>query len=244
MTRIADIRDNLRHKMGLVRRIMWRYGELNPALEIVYRDLFVRDLRSVGIEDIFYPVGGAASHGLLYLLLRTMREFEVGSVLELGAGQSTLLFHAARTRLRRDMDVTTVEHDAEWAARVRSQVSHPVVHAPLVRVSSDGKDIRYYSGGFVPADKRFNLVVIDGPPAHAAEQRFARIGALTLLPAILATDFMLVVDDAEREGEDYLVARLAEMFGAHGIKAHQAAIAAMKKQVWFCGGGYAHAAYF
>ena len=244
MTRIADIRDNIRHKTGLARRIMWRYGELNPAMEAVYRDLFVRDLRSVGIDDIFYPVGGAASHSLLYLLLRTMREFAVGSVLELGAGQSTLLFHAARATLRRDMDVTTVEHDAAWAARVRSQVAHSVVHAPLAAMSSDGKDIGYYSGSFLPADKRFNLVVVDGPPAHDAEQRFARVGCLTLLPGILADDFMLVVDDAEREGEAHLVTRLAEMFRAHGFKVHEAAISAMKKQVWFCGGSYAHAAFF
>ena len=47
-------------------------------------------------------------------------------------------------------------------ARVRSQVAHSVVHAPLAAMSSDGKDIGYYSGSFLPADKRFNLVVVDG----------------------------------------------------------------------------------
>jgi len=241
MTKLSAIRDNIRHKGDMIRRILWRYSTLNPAMEVVYRDLFVRDLGHVGIADEYYPVGGAANHGLLYLLLRSLREFDVGATLEFGAGQSTLLFDAVRRTLRPNMDVITVEHDAEWAERMRALVSHRVVYAPLAAATVDGRAIDYYANGFIPAGAQFNLVLIDGPPADGPMQRFARSGCLALLPDILARDFMVIIDDAEREGEAHLVARLAERFGP---TVRQATIAAAKQQAWFCGGAYARAAYF
>src|SRR3954453_11389151 len=103
-------------------------------------------MRQIGIEGTFYPVGGAANHGLLYLLLRAIRELDVACVLEFGAGQTTLLLHAVRTSLRPELDVTTVEHDAGWAGHVQNRVSHTVLHAPLASTMADGKPIEYYSG--------------------------------------------------------------------------------------------------
>ncbi len=62
--------------MSLVAKVARGYGAintvlrnarwLNPAMEIVYRDLFLRDLKRLGIPDDFYPIGSAANHGLLY----------------------------------------------------------------------------------------------------------------------------------------------------------------------------------
>ncbi len=236
--------DSLRRKLEIIRRIVWRNYLLDPSMEVVYRDLFVRDLSDLGLKDIYYPVGGAASHSLLYLLLRTIREFKVRTILELGAGQSTLLIDALNVKLQRGMDVTTVEHDAEWATHIQSLVSHRVLHAPLANVTVHGKAIDYYSGGFLPPGKRFDLVLIDGPPAHLADRRFARIGCLDFLPDILAEDFMLIIDDAERQGEAYLVARLAETFRSRQVAVRQASIAGMKMQAWFCGGAFSGAQYF
>jgi hypothetical protein len=213
-------------------------------MESVYRDIFVRDLASIGLADTYYPVGGAANHSLLYLLLRTLREFAPANVLELGAGQSTLLIHAVNEALKLGMDVTTVEHDAGWAAHTQPLVSHRVVHAPLTPATVDGKSIEYYATSFLPPGKRFSLVLVDGPPAYSESLSFARLGCLDFLPDVLADDFMLIIDDAERAAEAYLVAKLAERFRAQGRVAHEAAMAGMKRQAWFCGGALARAQYF
>ena len=54
---------------------------------MIYRDLFLRELARLGVEDGFYPIGGAANYSLLYLVLRAMTEFPVSSILEVGAGK-------------------------------------------------------------------------------------------------------------------------------------------------------------
>ncbi|HTI79192.1 MAG TPA: hypothetical protein VL614_01945 [Acetobacteraceae bacterium] len=235
---------SVRKKIDILRQIVWRAYQLEPAMEAVFRDIFVRDLRRMGLEDRYYPLSGAANHSLLYLLLRTIREFAPRRVLEVGAGQTTLLLDAVNATMSQAMDVTTVEHDADWAEHIQSNVSHRVVVAPLAPMTIAGKSIDYYATGFLPAGARFNLVLIDGPAAHIQGAEFSRIGCLSFLPDALADDFMLIIDDAEREGEATLVAKLAERFRNDARDVHQASIAARKVQTWFCGGAFARARYF
>ncbi len=64
-----------------------RYGSYR-AMEVIYRELFVRELLRLGIEDRFFPVGAAANHGLLYLVLRCYVELPLRRVLDVGAGQT------------------------------------------------------------------------------------------------------------------------------------------------------------
>lgn len=235
---------SLHKKVDILRQIVWRAYQLEPAMEGVFRDIFLRDLRQMQLEDRYYPVSGAANHSLLYLLLRTIREFAPHRVLELGAGQTTMLLDAVNATMSQPMEVTTVEHDAAWAAQVQQTVSHRVVVAPLAPTTIAGKSIDYYTAGFLPAGQRFNLVLIDGPAAQTKGAKFSRIGCLDFLPDALADDFMLIIDDAEREGEAYLVAKLAECFRIEAREVHQASVAARKVQTWFCGGAFASAQFF
>lgn len=235
---------SLRKKIAILRQIVWRAYQLEPAMEGVFRDIFLRDLRRMGLEDRYYPLSGAANHSLLYLLLRTIGECAPRRVLELGAGQTTLLLDAVSATMPQPMDITTVEHDPEWAAHIQANVSHRVVTAPLARMSIAGKSIDYYTPGFLPPGARFNLVLVDGPPAQANDARFSRIGCLGFLPEALADDFMLIIDDAEREGEAWLVAKLAERFRAERRMVHQASVAARKVQIWFCAGAFTPARFF
>ncbi|MFO1362583.1 MAG: hypothetical protein U1F45_08910 [Burkholderiales bacterium] len=55
----------------------------NSCFSLVDRDLAVN-----GVKNDFYPVGAAASYGLLYLLIRILRENEIGSIVEFGSGES------------------------------------------------------------------------------------------------------------------------------------------------------------
>jgi len=235
---------SLRKKADILRQLVWRAYQLEPAMEPVFRDIFVRDLQRMGLEDRYYPLSGAANHSFLYLLLRTLRELAPHRVLELGAGQTSLLLDAVNATMSQDMDVTTVEHDADWAAHIQRDVSHRVVVAPLAPMTIAGKSIDYYTTGWLPADQRFNLVLIDGPAVQAKGARFSRIGCLEFLPVALADDFILIIDDAEREGEAWLVAQLAERFRIEAREVHQASVAARKVQVWFCAGAFARARFF
>src|SRR5882757_7659812 len=69
-----------------------------PAMEPVYQYLVARDLARLGIEDDFYPVGFAASYGLFYAILRIAQEYKPRNVLDVGAGQSSVLWSRLREK--------------------------------------------------------------------------------------------------------------------------------------------------
>src|SRR4051812_44863033 len=102
-----------------VRRLLGRQAALapDPAQEATYRHLFVRELERLGETDIYFPTGGAANYSLLYLLLRIAKEQRPRSVLDVGCGQSTLLWDRLRNKGLVG-SVVTLENDAAWGAAI------------------------------------------------------------------------------------------------------------------------------
>jgi predicted O-methyltransferase YrrM len=120
-------------------------------------------------------------------------------VVECGSGNSTV--YAARL-LRRigEGHVTSVEHDAEWAAvthglleRENLQDLVTVVHAPLAG--------GWYDRSRIPALRDIDLLVIDGPPAHERQVERARQPAYHHFAPSLAPGATVILDDAWRHGE-------------------------------------------
>src|SRR5690348_10090169 len=98
-------------RFSSVNSLMWAAKTTKPAMEVVYRELFLRDLSRLGLEDLYYPVGSAANHSLLYLIARSFIELPIRNALEMGAGQSSILLSQLNERLKKEATITTVEHD-------------------------------------------------------------------------------------------------------------------------------------
>lgn len=122
----------------------------------------------------------ALSPEALFVITEYARKAK-GPILDCGSGLSTLCMDAAASQ-----PVIALEHMPTWASKIDKM--------------SDGAEIRLSSikdyGGFnwysdVPKEK-FDLVVIDGPPASSG-----RGGIFQLLNGEIA-DAMIVVDDIER----------------------------------------------
>jgi len=225
---------------SVLRNARW----LNPAMEIVYRELFLRDLRRLDIEDEFYPIGSAANHSLLYVITRAFTEFPIARVLELGCGQSTVLLARLNQRLNRAAAIRSVDHDPDWAARLRALVQHEVVVAELVRKTVDGISFPHYADGYFDRAQRYELVIVDGPVVRDAATAMTRFGCLEVVEAALAPDFIVILDDAERKGEGILTDRLRALLRRRGIAFGETAIVAAKRQHIFCGGRFQAASFF
>ncbi|HKX11254.1 MAG TPA: hypothetical protein VJN67_23845 [Stellaceae bacterium] len=233
------------HRVSLLSAVLRNARWLNPAMEIVYRDLFLRDLRRLGIEDAFYPIGSAANHGLLYAITRAFAEFPVASVLELGCGQSTLLLSELDRKLNRAASIRSVDQDPRWVERLRSRVGHEVVVAELVPKTIEGHSIRHYRDGYFDKARTYGLVIVDGPSVpDSAEAALTRLGALEVLETSLAPDFIVIVDDAERKGEGVLVDLMRSHLKAMGTGFGETSIIAAKRQHIFCGGEFRPAMFF
>jgi predicted O-methyltransferase YrrM len=200
-------------------RERWAAGEL-PASELFYLEVFNAAAARSGLAvPPLYPVGNAANAGLLYVLFRLLTEFADRHVLEIGAGQSTLLLDAL-ARAGRIASVLTVEADAEWAARIGAQVEHPVTVAPLRPATVAGIATEVFE---VRPDRRYDIVLVDAP---VGTPRHSRWGMLELLEAALGVEFVVIFDDAERPGERQTI---AEFLARHPEASH-AFVHAMKSQ--------------
>lgn len=224
--------------------LLHRYSHTNPSMEIVYRELLLRELVRANVTDVFYPVGGAANHSLLYIVARLLNEFEFDCIVELGAGQTSLLIDRMNDALERNCNIRTIEHDPSWAARLRNKVAHEIVDVPLRSKKVRGHNIDYYDITSAQVGPGVDLFIIDGPPAEGAAIRHARLGAFDLVVPCLAEEFVIVIDDCERAGEAELVRMLAAHFEANRTKYVINSIRAAKSQTVFAAGRFESAGYF
>lgn len=214
------------------------------SMEPVYQNLVQRDLRVLGIGDDFYPVAGAASYSLFYLLIRIAKELPVKSVLELGAGETTRLLHALTNQGILSAKCTTLEHNKEWASRVSQSVSHEIITTRLIERIMDG--ISYQGYDFSPLNllNDVELLVVDGPPASTESNTFARLGAVDLVEMLSPHDFILILDDTHRSGEMLLVEKIEYALHRQGLNFSKGQIITSKRQTIFAGGAYERVAFF
>lgn len=220
------------------RSLLRRYGN-HQAMELVYRDLFVRELARLGIEDRFFPVASAANHSLLYLVLRCYVELPLQRILDVGAGQTSLLLHALQKKMGK-AEVITLEHDASWAAHIAAQVDHQVLRRDLVPLRVDHRTTQMHALTDLPG--RFQLIIMDGPPGV---RRHSRLGLLALMRTVMDHDgFVAILDDADRAGEWQTAEACWHWLHDQGITFRHAEIRAAKHQ-WLCAGGaLQHAVFF
>lgn len=230
-------------KLASVRRVASaRIAELFTARfhrheqELLYQGMFSSACSALGIDQAFFPVKGAANYSLLYLALRISLETDVKRVLELGAGQTSLLFN--QLRKRREFEVVTLEDNASWAARIGSMVSHKVIHCPMIPhkvsgVSAPGYDLSKLDG-------KFDFVIVDGP---MGSKQHSRWGALSLIAQNLDTEYVVLFDDAERKGEQQTIREAMRILSTLK-RPHFSITNALKSQAVLSSDRYSHVRFF
>jgi hypothetical protein len=201
-----------RSSYARLRSRLWLRRNLNPIAErgsrlfaptawlqgreIVYQNLVHRELDRLEIVDPFYPLRSAATYSYLYLLLRAAQELDGLRILELGAGQSTILLDRLAEKF--PLHCTTLEHDAHWVEQIGSRVRQRVLHAPLVQRTIRGHTGDVYDPGVLEPGQRFNVLLVDGP---RSSRRRSRWGSLEFVENWLDPEFLILFDDAERRAE-------------------------------------------
>lgn len=138
-------------------------------------------------------------------------------IVECGSGASTVV--AARCcQLNGSGHVYSLEHGPGFADATRESVHEQglgdwatVIHAPVETVSLFGVDYPWYALRDLP-DLSIDLLVVDGPPVTLGP--VARYPAGPMLFPRLSANAAVLVDDADRAGEQQIAQRWQEEFPA------------------------------
>jgi hypothetical protein len=187
----------------------------------------------------FFVDGAAASATLQLLVVKALAVCRPRSILELGSGQSTkVLGHYAASHP--DADILTLEEDAQFHSLFSGQWQRPTNHvyhlSPLVtvdvQVHGDTIPASWYGDRHRLLGRTFDLILIDGPTdskVGTESVRYGRSGVLSVLPAILADRFVIILDDTDNYGYALTAQaiyqrvrkdRPACCFQVHGVKSH------------------------
>jgi predicted O-methyltransferase YrrM len=133
------------------------------------------------------------------------------SVVECGSGLSTVTI-ARALRAVETGHVHVLEHDPHWAVTTRRALADEeltgfvtVIEAPLVDGWYDRAAVAHLP------ERGIELLLVDGPPAGEPGTEGSRYPALPELAGRLAPSAAILLDDADRDGERWVLERwLAE----------------------------------
>jgi predicted O-methyltransferase YrrM len=173
-----------------------------------------------------YPYVPFTSTGMRPVVLAyILNEIVVNSrrdIIEFGSGISTILMARLIRKNNLRAKVYSVEHDPLWIKKLGKLLSEEdlldLVHfieAPLEEIETDMGSLNWYSKKNIFSEiegAKFDLVIVDGPPAHSSKSRFSRYPAFGEIISYLKDDCCLILDDIDRPGEKIIVEMLSEKF--------------------------------
>jgi hypothetical protein len=215
------------------------HAGLMQGRELQYLALLERTLRHLQIDEPFYPVRGAANSSYLYVLVRLLTELSIDRVLELGAGESTVLLD--RLAQRRPFARVTLEDDPQWRERIAARVADPPRLAPLTRRPVAGYTVTAYDPAVLAGEAPFQLLLVDGP---RGSPRRSRWGCLELMAQHLDTEFVIVIDDAERRGELDTIRAVLDLLADRGCAVSHRFVHAAQSQCVIATPGFAAALHY
>lgn len=136
-------------------------------------------------------------------------------ILEFGSGLSTILMARLIKRNNLDVKIVTVEHNKEWAKIIEDYLKNEdllqyvkIIQADLNEMETPFGKVNWYDYQTVlknVEDKKFDLITVDGPPANGKKIRYSRYPAFTKMSDFFEEDFCLILDDANRKGEQKII---------------------------------------
>lgn len=138
------------------------------------------------------------------------------NIIEFGSGLSTILMARLIKKDNLPCKVYSVEHDKNWfdllntVLKKENTIENVVsIYAPLTSSKKSKNNIMWYNEesllNSLPKNVFFDLVIIDGPPAHEKNKSLSRYPALPFINKKLNKSYSVYVDDASRIGEQEVI---------------------------------------
>lgn len=167
-----------------------------------------------GILDNYVPWSASALRaGTVVKILNDVVINSRRRLVEFGSGVSTLYIAAILAKLDDGTTFVSIEHDKQWLEVLsklldREGLSQHVslIHAPLSEHEGALEGCRWYSPQalqILESRGKFDLVLVDGPPAYRKDLALSRAPAIPylLMNGLLDKRYSVWLDDIDRPGE-------------------------------------------
>lgn len=167
------------------------------------------------------PGRWAVGYNYVYVLARVLNETEPHRILDMGLGiSSSLISRYIDYKNFEDSEHIITEHDQEWIHfwTKNNQLS---AHSRIAKQELENKikdGHRYFAYADLKKDlngKKFSFISIDAP---FGSDKYSRRDILEFLPDILDEDFVIMMDDTERQGEKNTIRELQAILKISGIR--------------------------
>jgi predicted O-methyltransferase YrrM len=193
-------------------------------------DLLALQVLSALFPDEYVPITSSSlrPQSLVYVLNDILINGRK-TILEFGCGISTLLFGMLSKSNDLNLNIISVDHDADWIMVVKKYIEKyalkqyvTLVHTPLIPYKCNSfqglewYDVKYIENYLSANFKQFqiDLVLIDGPPAYEKSIQFSRYPAMEFVINKLNSDrFSIFIDDTNRTGEKKIIELWEKEYG-------------------------------
>lgn len=190
--------------------------------ECLWRDIFIDTVN--GYE--WYKVGSislgrwAIGYNYAYVLARVLDSLAPSQILEMGLGQSSKIINSFCMNVHGGVKYyDIVEQDKNWIDFFRLTGLAENVNIYQTDIVNMGGVYVYDKFDEVIKGKKYQLISIDGP---WGSKDISRIDIIEHIPACLAEDFVILMDDYNRSGEQKSVSKLEEKLKSEKIEYYKA----------------------
>lgn len=144
------------------------------------------------------------------------------NIIEFGSGISTIVIARLIKKNNLDAILVSVEHDLDWGNQLSKLLNNEnlqdvvkLCHAPLSECALSLDNNLWFNSKSLNAyikDKKFDMVIVDGPPAWMKEKKRSRYPAFPFMIDNLHENYSVYLDDAMREGEQAILKLWEEKF--------------------------------
>lgn len=162
-----------------------------------------------------------------------MNDAKPKKILEFGLGESSKFVSAYIENEIIEAKHTIIEQSQEWSnafqTRFKLSNSSKITICPLVKKNINGFEVNCYEGLDQTISGTFDLYIIDGP---FGSHHFSRYDIVTMADRLSQNqEFIIVLDDFDRIGEQETASELIQLFKEKQIKVHTRVFTGVKK-VW------------
>lgn len=196
-------------------KIKWGLNVASQKSDDIYAMSILQPLLSG--KDYLAINGGALRPFCLAYILNEIIINKRKSIIEFGSGISTILIARLIKENGLPVSFVSVEHNIEWIEVLNKQLKREnltdfvkIEHINLVDQNTEiGKVLSYDSKSIlnITAGNKYDLIIVDGPPANTSKIRYSRYPVFLNLRKNLFNEYCLIIDDANRKGEKEIINR-------------------------------------